>query len=146
VVKALRAEMSRDILERRGGAYDALPPCHRFLYGFAQPLEHFPIKWTPLDRQKMRPNKDLERRSDAIGSENALTGVSPASGIRWQAQLQASGDVTLMELKAKLQERGASFSVGALWRFFDRRGVTVKKNSAVQAGSLHYCKVNALKA
>jgi hypothetical protein len=35
-------------------------------------LEHFPIKWTPLDRQKMRPNKDLERRSDAIGSENAL--------------------------------------------------------------------------
>jgi hypothetical protein len=31
-------------------------------------LEHFPIKWTPLDRQKMRPNKDLERRSDAIGS------------------------------------------------------------------------------
>jgi transposase len=111
---------------------------------------------------------DLRRRVvEAIGQGLSRRqaakqfGVSPASAVRWQAQLQASGDVTpkpqggdrksarieaeadlildevakapdvtLMELKAKLQERGASFSVGTLWRFFDRRGVTFKKNSA----------------
>jgi Leucine-rich repeat (LRR) protein len=51
-------------------------------------LEHFPIKWTPLDRQKMRPNKDLERRSDAIGSENALEGtVLSLEGLRGMEEL-----------------------------------------------------------
>jgi aminoglycoside 3-N-acetyltransferase len=29
-------------------------------------LEHFPIKWTPLERQKMRPSKELDPRSDTI--------------------------------------------------------------------------------
>jgi hypothetical protein len=39
-------------------------------------LEHFPDKWIPLFRKKMRPNKDLEPRSDAIRTEKAL-GVLP---------------------------------------------------------------------
>jgi hypothetical protein len=38
----------------------------------ARALEHFPAKWSPLCVAEMQPNKDLERRSDAIGSENAL--------------------------------------------------------------------------
>jgi hypothetical protein len=35
-------------------------------------LEHFPLKWYPLERQKMRPNKELEPLSDAIRTEKAL--------------------------------------------------------------------------
>jgi hypothetical protein len=35
-------------------------------------LEHFQAKWTPVRVKKMRKNKNLERRSDLIRSENAL--------------------------------------------------------------------------
>jgi hypothetical protein len=40
-------------------------------------LEHFQAKWTPVRVKKMRSNKDLERFSDAMGSENALDEVHP---------------------------------------------------------------------
>jgi lipid-A-disaccharide synthase len=32
-------------------------------------LEHFPIKWIPVERKEMRKNKNLERRSESIRSE-----------------------------------------------------------------------------
>ena len=35
-------------------------------------LEHFPAKWTPVCVEKMRQNKELEPRSDSIGTEKAL--------------------------------------------------------------------------
>ena len=35
-------------------------------------LEHFPAKWTPVCVAKMRPNKEIEPRSDSIGTEKAL--------------------------------------------------------------------------
>ena len=45
-------------------------------------------------------------------------------------EVDKAPDVTLAELKAKMQERKVGVSIGALWRFFDRRGVTFKKNGA----------------
>lgn len=42
-------------------------------------------------------------------------------------EVDKAPDVTLAELKAKMQERKVGVSIGALWRFFDRRGVTFKK-------------------
>ena len=38
----------------------------------ARRLEHFPVKWTPVCVAKMRPNKEIEPRSDSIGTEKAL--------------------------------------------------------------------------
>jgi hypothetical protein len=35
-------------------------------------LEHFQAKWTPVRVKKMRQYKDLEPRSDSIGTEKAL--------------------------------------------------------------------------
>jgi transposase len=73
---------------------------------------------------------------------------SPASykrgGDRWSARIDAhqqlilslvdeTCDITLKELQAQLAERGHSFSVGSLWRFFDRHGVTWKKRPPMQA-------------
>jgi transposase len=37
-------------------------------------------------------------------------------------------DITLVELQEKLQARGVSVGVGTLWRFFDRRRITLKKS------------------
>jgi transposase len=36
-------------------------------------------------------------------------------------------DITLNELRALLTGRGVSVAVSSLWRFFDRRGITLKK-------------------
>ena len=35
-------------------------------------LEHFPTKWIPVRRRKCDQTKELERRSDSIGSKSAL--------------------------------------------------------------------------
>ncbi len=40
---------------------------------------------------------------------------------------EAMPDITLQELRAALAERGVSVGYGGLWRFFERRGITVKK-------------------
>lgn len=73
---------------------------------------------------------------------------SPASykrgGDRWSTRIDAhqqlilslvdeTCDITLKELQTQLAERGHSFSVGSLWRFFDRHGFTWKKRLPMQA-------------
>ena len=41
--------------------------------------------------------------------------------------VRSQPDITLKELRALLAGRGVSVAVSTLWRFFDRRGVTLKK-------------------
>ena len=51
-------------------------------------------------------------------------------------QIERTPDVTLAELQAMLRERGVAVGTTTLWRFFDRRGISFKKNRARQrAGS-----------
>jgi transposase len=42
-------------------------------------------------------------------------------------EVAARSDVTLAELKGKLAARGVNVGIGTLWRFFDRRRITLKK-------------------
>lgn len=43
-------------------------------------------------------------------------------------------DITLEEMRQRLAaERGVAAGIGTLWRFFDRRGITVKKRAAMRA-------------
>jgi len=45
-------------------------------------------------------------------------------------------DVTLEEMRALLwTEKGVASGTGTLWRFFDARGITVKKRRAMRRGS-----------
>jgi transposase len=41
--------------------------------------------------------------------------------------VRSQPDITLKELRALLAERGVAVAVSTLWRFFDRRGITLKK-------------------
>jgi transposase len=43
------------------------------------------------------------------------------------AEYEAKSDITLAELRAKLGVRGADVGIGTLWRFFNRRRITLKK-------------------
>ena len=48
--------------------------------------------------------------------------------------IEIQRDITLAEMRARLfEERGVSAGVGTLWRFFDARGITVKKRRATPA-------------
>ena len=51
------------------------------------------------------------------------------------ALLDATQDATLEELRAALAARGLHFGYGTLWRFFDRRQITVKKRRRMRASS-----------
>lgn len=53
------------------------------------------------------------------------------------AAVDARKDITLAELAEMLhREHGAYFAISTIWRFFDRQGVTFKKNRARErAGS-----------
>ncbi|WP_425995484.1 IS630 transposase-related protein [Caulobacter sp. DWR1-3-2b1] len=42
--------------------------------------------------------------------------------------MDAKSDITLAELQAALAERGVGVSGASLWRFFDRRRITLKKS------------------
>lgn len=47
--------------------------------------------------------------------------------------VEERGDITLADLAEHVQaETGARFAIGTLWRFFRRRGITVKKRRAMR--------------
>lgn len=46
------------------------------------------------------------------------------------SQVEATPDITLAELQTMLQDRGVAVGIGTVWRFFDRRGISFKKNRA----------------
>ena len=48
--------------------------------------------------------------------------------------IEQTVDITLEEMRQRLaDERGLRAGYGTLWRFFDRRGITVKKRQAMRA-------------
>lgn len=46
--------------------------------------------------------------------------------------LERKSDITLADLRAELAERGIAVSVAGLWRFFNRRRITLKKRPGMR--------------
>jgi transposase len=44
--------------------------------------------------------------------------------------IEATPDMTLMEVQALLDKRGLTVGIGTIWRFLNRHGMTFKKNRA----------------
>jgi transposase len=76
--------------------------------------------------------------------ETGSAASRPRGGDRWSGRIEAQAglimslvdetcDITLVELQAKLSEQGHRFSIGALWRFFDRHDITWKKRPRTRA-------------
>ncbi len=73
--------------------------------------------------------------------ERGDVGAKPQGGDRRSGRIEAHGDfvldqvaqtpdVTLEELQALLRGRGIAVGIGTVWRFFDRHGISFKKNRA----------------
>ena len=77
-------------------------------------------RWRALEREQGDP------------SPRPMGGDQRSRHIEAQGELivslyHARPDITLQELRAALAEHGIAVGYGGLWRFFDRRGITVKK-------------------
>jgi transposase len=75
--------------------------------------------------------REQHRRTGTVASK-------PQGGDRRSGRIEAHAeailewvdevpDITLMELRSKLAKRGVGVGIGTLWRFFDRRRITLKK-------------------
>jgi transposase len=76
-------------------------------------------EWRKTGRTAPLP-RGGDRRSKRIEAEAAFL----------LGQVDETPDVTLEELQARLRERGVSVGTGTVWRFFDRHGISFKKNRA----------------
>lgn len=82
-------------------------------------------RWRALERERGDPSpKPMggDQRSHAIEAHGELI----------LSLYEATPDITLQELRVALAERGALVGYGGLWRFFDRRGITVKKRQRMR--------------
>lgn len=79
------------------------------------------IRWRALKRERgdVRPGPlGGDRRSGRIEAHAELI----------LGLLDRQTDITLAELRAVLAERGIGVGMGTLWRFFERRRITLKKS------------------
>ena len=79
------------------------------------------IRWTALVRSTgaVRPRP--------VGGDKRSGRIEACAPVILQA-VEAKPDMTLVELRAMLAERGVAVAVSSLWRFFARRKITVKKS------------------
>jgi len=78
------------------------------------------IRWTSLRRRTgdVRPKRQGgDKRSARIEAHAPLI----------LDLVEAEGDITLAELRARLAEQGVPVAVSTLWRFFRRHRITLKK-------------------
>jgi transposase len=80
----------------------------------------------------------------ALDAEQGDARPKPQGGDRHSHKIEAHADfilgavadkpdITLVELRALLAERGVLFAISTLWRFFDRRQITFKKRRRTPA-------------
>ena len=83
------------------------------------------IRWTSLRHRtgELRPQRlGGDKRSARIEAQAPLI----------LSLVEATGDITLAELRSALAERGISVAISTLWRFFHRHQITLKKRPGMR--------------
>lgn len=114
--KALSADLRERVVAAIAGGMSCRQAAARFGVSASSA-----IRWRALQRATggLAP-KALggDRRSGRIEAHAALI----------LRLVEETPDLTLMELKARLAEAGVGVGLATLWRFFDRRRITLKKS------------------
>lgn len=79
------------------------------------------IRWRGLERRNGDP------RPKPLGGDRRSNRIEAHAGLILGA-VEEKSDITLAELKARLADHGVSVGIGTLWRFFERRKITLKKS------------------
>jgi transposase len=112
--------LSVDLRERVVAAVEGGLSCHKAAKRFGVSAASA-IRWRAL----------LRKQGDVL--PGPLGGDRRSGRIEAQADLilgllESKPDITLAEIEAVLAERGVLVSGSSIWRFFDRRKITFKKN------------------
>ena len=112
--------LSVDLRERVVGAIDEGLSCRAAASRFGVSAASA-IRWRSLSLRtgEVRPGPlGGDRRSGRIEKHADLI----------LGRLEAQPDITLVEMQAVLAEHGVTVSTASIWRFFDRRKITLKKS------------------
>lgn len=112
--------LSVDLRERVLAAVDAGMSCRQAAVRFGVSASSA-IRWN--DRRRKHGDftpkpQGGDRRSGRIEAHAGLI----------LSFIEETPDITLVEIKARLVEKGVSAGIGTLWRFFERRRITLKKS------------------
>ena len=111
--------ISLDLRQRVCAAVDEGLSCRQAAARFAVSVSSA-LRWKARQRATatLHPGPlGGDRRSGRVEAEAAFLLASVA----------AQPDITLGELQRKLSARGTTVGIATLWRFFDRRRITLKK-------------------
>ena len=111
--------LSVDLRERVIAAIDGGLSCRAAAVRFGVSAASA-IRWRQL---MLRTGKVSPRRPGG----DSRSGVIEAHHAFIRTLIETNSDLTLDEIRDALSARGASVSVAAVWRFFDRHNITRKK-------------------
>lgn len=116
--------LSVDLRERLVSAVDAGLSRRKAADRFGVSISS-PIRWTSLRRRtgdvRAKPQGGDMRSARIEAHAPLILGL-----------VAAQGDITLVELRARLAEQGIAVAVSTLWRFFERHRITLKKRPSAQ--------------
>ena len=88
--------------------------------------ERFGVSASSAIRWRARERLLGDARPKALGGDRR-SGRIEAHAETILALVEEKPDITLHELRSAMAERGVGVGIGTLWRFFDRRAITLKK-------------------
>jgi transposase len=113
--KALSLDLRTRVLAAIAGGLSCRKAAERFGVSAASA-----IRWRARQR-------DLgHARAKALGGDRRSGRIEAHSGLILELVAERP-DITLAEIKAALAEKGIGVGIGTLWRFFERRRITLKK-------------------
>ena len=111
--------LSLDLRQRVLAAIDAGLSCR-------QAAERFGVSAASAIRWRSRQRQGVDIAPRRQGGDRRSQRIEAHARLILDA-VDAKSDITLSELRDKLKDHGATASVASLWRFFQRRKITLKK-------------------
>ena len=86
-------------------------------------------------RWRAREREQGDARPKALGGDRRSGRIEAHAG-PIMALVEETPDMTLMEIRAALAEQGVGVGLATLWRFFDRRRITLKKRARTRSNRI----------
>jgi transposase len=88
--------------------------------------ERFGVSASSAIRWRARERAQGDAQPKALGGDRRSARIEAQAGVILDLVAKRP-DLTLDEIRMALGERGVTFSIAALWRFFERHRITLKK-------------------
>ena len=98
--------------------------------------ERFGVSAASVSRWRQRERELGDVRPGALGGDRRSQATERHAEMILSIATANDRDITLAEIQASLAEKGIRTSIGALWRFFRRHRITLKKSRRMPASRI----------